>query len=134
MDVTDPSIDQLSIPSHMTDVATQVPTIKMRSVHVSVRLKGIDKGTKSYPTMIITYTYYIRIYVYIHHYTNTEPQTKDMSGGPISIANQCNLLNAPPLELLPQATALLNDSIVTKPDDVDLDPPQIPQQEDHVTE
>ena len=106
MDVTDPSIDQLSIPSHMTDVATQVPTIKMRSVHVSVRMKGIDKGIKSYPTIyMITYTYYI----YIHHYTNTETQTEDMSGGPISIATQCNLLNAPPLELLPQATALLDD-------------------------
>ena len=131
MDVTDPSIGQLSIPSHMTDVATQVPTIKMRSVHVSVRMKGIDKGIKSYPTIyMITYTYYI----YIHHYTNTETQTEDMSGGPISIATQCNLLNAPPLELLPQATALLDDSIVTEPDDVDLDPPYTPQQEDYVTE
>ena len=50
-----------------------------------------------------------------------------MNGGPISIATQCNLLNAPPLELLPQATALLDDSIVTEPDDVDLDPPYTPQ-------
>ena len=65
MDVTDPSIDQLSIPSHMTDVATQVPTIKMRSVHVFVRMKGIDIGIKSYPTTyMITYTYVLYTYIY----------------------------------------------------------------------
>ena len=57
-----------------------------------------------------------------------------MSDGPISIATQCNLLNAPPLELLPQATPLLDNSIVTEPDDADSNPPYTTQQEDHVTE
>ena len=50
MDITDSSIAQLSIPS-TSDAATQVPTIKMRSVHISVRIKGRDKGK------IILYTY-----------------------------------------------------------------------------
>ena len=57
-----------------------------------------------------------------------------MSDGLISIATQCNLLNAPQLELLLQATPLLDDSIVTEPDNADSDPPYTPQQEDHVTE
>ena len=50
MDTTDSSIAQLSIPS-TSDAATQVPTIKMRSVHVSVHIKGRDQGK------IILYAY-----------------------------------------------------------------------------
>ena len=41
MDSTDSSIAQLSILS-TSDAATQVPTIKMRSVHVSVRIKDMQ--------------------------------------------------------------------------------------------
>ena len=53
MDSTDSSIAQLSMPS-TSDAATQVPIIKMKSVHVSVRMKGRkgrDKGK------IILYAY-----------------------------------------------------------------------------
>ena len=53
MDITDFSIAQLSIPS-TSDAATQVLIIKMKSVHVSVRMKGRkgrDKGK------IILYAY-----------------------------------------------------------------------------
>ena len=53
MDSTDSSIAQLSMPS-TSDAATQVPIIKMKSVHVSVRTKGRkgrDKGR------IILYAY-----------------------------------------------------------------------------
>ena len=53
MDITDSSIAQLSIPS-TSDAATQAPIIKMKSVHVSVRMKGRkgrDKGK------IILYAY-----------------------------------------------------------------------------
>ena len=42
MNNADSSIAQLSIPSIHNDAATQVPTIKMRSVHVSVRIKGMQ--------------------------------------------------------------------------------------------
>ena len=50
MDITDSSIAQLFIPS-TSDAATQVPIIKMKSVHVSVCRKGRDKGK------IILYAY-----------------------------------------------------------------------------
>ena len=54
MDITDSSIAaQLSIPS-TSDAATQVPTIKMKSVHVSVRIKGRKGRNKS---KIILYAY-----------------------------------------------------------------------------
>ena len=45
MDSTDSSIAQLSMPS-TSDAATQVPIIKMKSVYVSVRMKGRKAGTK----------------------------------------------------------------------------------------
>ena len=52
VDITDSSIAQLSIPS-TSDAATQVPTIKMKSVHISVRIIGRDKGK----IILCTYLY-----------------------------------------------------------------------------
>ena len=45
MDTTiDSSYTREDVPSSTSDAATQVPTIKKRSVHTSVRMKGTGKG------------------------------------------------------------------------------------------
>ena len=44
---TNSSITQQCVPGKL-DAATQVPTIKKRSVHVSVRIKGRGKGKISH--------------------------------------------------------------------------------------
>jgi len=53
-----------------------------------------------------------------------------------SVATQCNLLNAPPLEKFPQATASLDDSFATEtePEETDLDTSFCLKQEDYTTE
>lgn len=66
--------------------------------------------------------------------TVIETQTEDMGDEKPSVAIQCNLLDAPPLELFPQATASLDDSITTEPEEADLDTSYCPNQEDHITE
>ena len=42
MDITDR--DTSCVPGKTADAATQVPSTKMRSMYVSVRMKGKDKG------------------------------------------------------------------------------------------
>ena len=53
-----------------------------------------------------------------------------------NVATQCNLLNAPPLEMFPQASASLDDSFATetKPEENDLDMSFSSKQEDYNTE
>ena len=53
-----------------------------------------------------------------------------------TVAMQCNLLNAPPLELFPQASASLDDSFATEtePEEADLDTLFCSKQEDYTTE
>ena len=49
-----------------------------------------------------------------------------------SVAIQCNLLNAPPLELFPQATTSLDESFATETE-ADLDTSFSSKQEDYAT-
>ena len=53
-----------------------------------------------------------------------------------SVATQCNLLNAPPLEKFLQATASLDGSFATEtePEETDLDTSFCSKQEDYTTE
>ncbi|XP_065920854.1 THAP domain-containing protein 5-like isoform X2 [Dysidea avara] len=95
--------DPMSHSSTMPDPLTQEKNPKKKSVSVTVRVKGKKKATQ----------------------TDTCPQQ-------ISIGTQCNLLNAPPLQRLPQVTSL-NDSFVTE-EETDLDTSFLSNQEDYTTE
>ena len=55
MDTTiDSSYTGEDVPSSTSDAATQVPTIKKRPMHTSVRMKGTGKGNSySYYQMIL---------------------------------------------------------------------------------
>ena len=65
-----------------------------------------------------------------------ETQTDMITHEQNSVATQCNLLNAPPLELFPQASASPDDSFATEtePVEADLDTSFCSKQEDYTTE
>ena len=123
MDITESSIAQLCIPT-TSDAATQVPMTKTRSVSVSVHMKGRDKGKDC----CIIIKFHSTIYI--------ETQTDISHAKQNSVATQCNLLNAPPLEMFPQASASLDDSFATEtePEETDLDTSFCSKQEDYNTE
>ena len=93
-------MDSSTVPS----AATQVLTIKMRSVHVSVHIKGRDKG-KSVCTLAC------KLHINVQGLlTETQTDIHEQK----NVATQCNLLNAPTLELFPQASTSLDESLPLK--------------------
>ena len=98
----------------------------MRSVHVSVRIKGRDKG-KSVCTLACKL--HINVDALL---TETQTDIHEQK----NVATQCNLLNAPPLELFPQASTSLAESFATEtePEEADLDTSFCSKQEDYTTE
>ena len=95
MDIADSSTAQLCIPTIRSNAATQAPTTKIQSVSVSVHMKGRDKGKR------LPHKYNNTMYIMmIEIQTST---TKKQN----SVATPCNLLNAPPLEIFPQASAFI---------------------------
>jgi len=99
--------------------ATQVKKTKMKSVSVSMHVKTKDKGTKlTCDTLSLCSAIQ----------ADSRPQQ-------ISVGTQYNLIDAPPLQRLPQATSL-DDSFVieTETEETDMDTSFLSNQEDYTTE
>ena len=112
----------LSYTSTVPSPATKVKKTKMKSVSVSVHVKTKDKGTKLTCDTLSLCSFMIATQA------DSRPQQ-------ISVGTQCNLIDAPPLQRLPQVTSL-DDSFVieTETEETDMDTSFLSNQEDYTTE